>query len=84
MLAQVATRNPTPDARIQWIELRQAIAGTQGQIGQLTDQLNDLFGLPAGTLLELVDPMPPHPPIDSADGAVQLALTSNPTSAKPS
>jgi outer membrane protein TolC len=47
-------------------------------VQELTDQLNSLLALPAGTVLELVDPAPAPPAVRSADEAAQMALASNP------
>src|SRR5262249_40189689 len=44
----------------------------------LTHQLNDLLGLPACTVLEPVDPVPPDLPVRCAEDAARLALACRP------
>jgi outer membrane protein TolC len=78
VVSQAVGPAPTPDARIQLIELRQGVVQVQGQVHELSDQMNDLLGLPAGTILELVDPLPANLPVHSAEEAVQLAVSCNP------
>src|SRR5262249_20400560 len=60
------------------IEARQALNQVQSQTDEIVEQLNNLVGLPAGTQLVLEDPMPPVPPVHSADEAASLALACNP------
>jgi outer membrane protein TolC len=74
VLDDVLAVKPSPDLRVAQVELRQGLLQTKSQVRELTDQLNDLLGLPAGTALELADPLPPQPPVGSADEAAQLAL----------
>jgi outer membrane protein len=78
VVVQAIGPTPAPEARISLIELRQGMAQVQGQVQELTDQMNDLLGLPAGTSLELVDALPASPPVQSAEQAVQLAMTGSP------
>jgi outer membrane protein TolC len=49
-----------------------------GQAAGIAEQLNNLIGLPAGTVLVLQDPMPPAPPVHSAEEAASRALACNP------
>jgi outer membrane protein TolC len=78
MLEQALAVQPSPDLRINLVEARQGLVQVQGQVQELTDQLNDLLSFPPGTLLELADPVPPLPPVASADQAVQMAVACNP------
>jgi outer membrane protein len=78
MLQQVGGAQPSPELRIGLVELRQGLLQVEGQIQELTDQLNDLIDFPGGTMLELADPMPSALPIDSAEQAVQMSMTNNP------
>ena len=78
VLEQAVAANPTPEARIGLVELRQGMLQVQAQIQELNDQLDDLLDFPPGTVLELVDPVPPVPPVASPDQAAQMALAANP------
>src|SRR5262249_36094288 len=69
---------PSPEVRVAVIETRQALNQVHGQAADIAEQLNNLIGLPAGTILELEDPMPPPPPVHSADEAASLALACSP------
>ena len=60
------------------METRQGLLQVRGQVRELTDQFNSLLDLPACTVLELVDPLPPDLPVRCADDAVQVALIHNP------
>jgi outer membrane protein TolC len=60
------------------IEAKQALNEVHGQAAGIAEQLNNLIGLPAGTILVLEDPMPPAPPVHSADEAASRALACNP------
>lgn len=75
---QVARMSGAPDARIAAIEAKQALNQVQGQSADIAEQLVNLVGLPAGTILVLVDPMPPEPTIHSADEAAARAMACNP------
>ena len=75
---KLAQSNPKPEVRIAFIEAQQALSQVRKQMSDFTDELNGLLDLPAGTELELVEPMPPAVPVISADEAVQYALHSNP------
>jgi outer membrane protein len=78
VLEQLSAAQPSPELRISLVELRQGMVEVQGQAQDLTDQLNDLLNFPAGTILELVDPLPPAPPVGSPAEAACLALSCNP------
>ena len=77
-LEQLSGANPSPDVRVALIEARQALNQVHGQAAGIAEQLNNLIGLPAGTILALEDPMPPAPPVHSADEAASRALACNP------
>ncbi|HEX4145064.1 MAG TPA: TolC family protein [Pirellulales bacterium] len=78
VLEQAVAANPLPDTRIHLVEMRQGVLQLQGQIRELTDQLNDLLDFPPGTMLELVDPLPLVPSVGSAEQAAQMAMAANP------
>src|SRR5207248_432511 len=78
VVEKVAAAKPSPEVRVGLLELRQGILQVRGQVRELTDQLNDLLALPPGTVLELVDPLPPPPAVRSADEAALLAVASSP------
>ena len=78
MLEQAVAAQPTPDLRINLVEVRQGLVQVQGQVRDLADQLNDLLDFPPGTVLELVDPVPPVPAVQSAEQAGCMALACNP------
>lgn len=75
---QVARTSGATEARVAAIEARQALNQVHGQSADIAEQLNNLIGLPAGTLLVLVEPMPPEPSVHSADEAADRALACNP------
>ncbi len=75
---ELARTNPVPDIRIAAIEARQALNQVHGQSGDIAEQFNSLIGLPAGTVVELDEPMPLAPPVHSADEAASYALVCNP------
>jgi outer membrane protein TolC len=75
---QLSRVNPSPEVRVSAIEAKQALNQVHGQAGDIAEQLNNLIGFPAGTILVLEDPMPPAPPVHSAEEAASLALACNP------
>ncbi|SIO58402.1 Outer membrane protein TolC [Singulisphaera sp. GP187] len=75
---QLAQIGSSPEIRVASIEARQALNQVHGQSADIAEQLNNLIGLPAGTLLVLEEPMPPQPPVHSADEAAGRALACNP------
>jgi outer membrane protein len=77
-LEQMVASKPTPELRIGLVEVRQGQLQVQGQIRDLSDQLNDLLDFPPGTMLELVDPVPAPPAVQSADQAGIMAVACNP------
>ncbi|WP_422924695.1 TolC family protein [Singulisphaera sp. PoT] len=75
---QLSRVKPSPEVRIAAIEAKQALNQVHGQAADIAEVLNSLVGLPAGTILVLVEPMPPAPPVHSADEAASLAIACNP------
>jgi outer membrane protein TolC len=69
---------PIPQLRIGLVETRQGLQQTRAQVQELTTLLDNLLDLPACTVLEPVDPLPPGLPVRCADDAVQQALAGNP------
>jgi outer membrane protein TolC len=78
LLERMEGARANPDLRVALVEARQGLVQARGQVRELTDQFNDLLDLPRCTVLELVDPLPPPPPVRCADEAAQLALVGNP------
>jgi outer membrane protein TolC len=77
LLEQLLAVKPLPELRISLVEVRQGLLQARGQVRDLTDQLNSLIDFPPCTALELVEPLPPPPPVRCADEAAQLALARN-------
>jgi outer membrane protein TolC len=75
---QLSRVNSAPEIRVAAIEAKQALNQVHGQAADIAEQLNNLIGLPAGTILVLEDPMPPAPPVRSAEEAFSRALACNP------
>jgi outer membrane protein TolC len=75
---QLSRADPSPDVRVAAIEAKQALNQVHGQAAEIAEQINNLIGLPAGTVLVLEEPMPPAPPVRSADEAAGRALACNP------
>ena len=75
---RLAQTSSNPEIRVAMIEAQQALLQVRSQITELTEQLNNLLGLPACTRFELVEPLPPAVPVDDAEEAVRLALKCNP------
>jgi outer membrane protein TolC len=75
---QLSRVDPSPDVRVAALEARQALNQVHGQAADIVEQLNSLIGLPAGTVLVLEEPMPPAPPVHSAEEAAGRALACNP------
>jgi outer membrane protein TolC len=67
-----------PEVRIALVEVRQGMLQVQGQVVELTRQLNDLLDLPPCTVLELVDPVPGELPVRCAEDAAGAALANSP------
>jgi outer membrane protein TolC len=77
-LHQLVGANPKPELRIGLIEAEQALVDVRSQIADGTEQLNRLLGFPGGSVLVLVDPLPPEAPVHSADEAAGMAVSQNP------
>ena len=77
-MEQLSRADSRPEVRIAVIEARQALNQVHTQAVDITETLNSLIGMPAGTVLALEDPMPQAPPVHSADEAASLALACNP------
>ena len=77
LLEQQLALTNAPDLRIGLVELRQGLLQVQGTVRDLSDQLNDLVGLPPVTALVIEDPVPPLPPVATADQASQMAQVCN-------
>ncbi len=75
---QLAATNPSPEIRVAAIEAKQALNQVHGQATEITEELNNLIGFPAGTLLVLEEPMPAPIPVHSAEEAASRALACNP------
>jgi outer membrane protein len=78
LLEELLQLKPAPELRVGLVEARQGLLQVQGQVRELTATLNSLLDLPACTVLELVDPLPPELPVHCASEAAQLALAHNP------
>jgi outer membrane protein TolC len=78
VLEQAVSATGAPEVRIGLLQVRQGQLQIEGQIQSLTDQMNDLLDLPPGTVLELVDPVPPVAPVSSPEQAAQMAMACNP------
>jgi outer membrane protein TolC len=78
LLEQVLQLKPAPELRVGLLAARQGLVQVRGQVQELTATLNSLLDLPACTVLELVDPVPPELPVRCAADAAQLALAHNP------
>jgi len=75
---QLAAIQPKPEIRIAQIEAEQALLQVRSQAADITEQLDNLLGFPAGSALVLVDPLPPDAPVHSAQEAADLAMAHNP------
>ena len=78
LLEELLSAKPVPELRVALVEIRQGLAQVRGQSQQLSDLLNNLLDLPACTVLELVDPMPPALQVQCADDAARQALANSP------
>jgi outer membrane protein TolC len=77
-LRQLVAANSTPDLRVGQIEAEQALVEVRAQISDITEQINNLIGFPAGSVLVLIDPLPAEAPVLSADEAADRAVSNNP------
>ena len=74
---RVTKANTNPDIRIAMIEAQQALLQVRAQLADLYEQFSNLLGLPACTVYELVEPLPPPINLCSVEEAVQFALFAN-------
>jgi outer membrane protein TolC len=75
---QLVQADRSPEIRVAAIEAKHALSQVRAQSVEITEQLNNLVGFPAGTNLVLEEPLPPAPPVNSADEAASRALACNP------
>ncbi|HVS37688.1 MAG TPA: TolC family protein [Gemmataceae bacterium] len=78
LLEQLLAAKPAPELRVALVEIKQGLAEVNGEVQELNDQLDSLLDLPACTVLELEDPLPPDPPVHCAEDAAQLAMAHDP------
>ncbi|MFL5327563.1 MAG: TolC family protein [Gemmataceae bacterium] len=78
MLEPILQAQPSAELRIAYLEVRKGTIDAEKQMAELTDLLNQLLGLPAGTCLELTEPVLPLPPVACCDDAALHALANNP------
>jgi outer membrane protein TolC len=78
LIEQVLKAKPLPEVQIGLIGTQQELIKVRGEVQTLTQTLHDLLDLPAGTELELVDPVPADLSVRGADEAAQLAVASSP------
>ncbi len=78
MLEPILQAQPSAELRLAYLEVRKGKVDSEKQMVELTDLLNQLLGLPAGTCLELTEPSVPIATVASADDAALQALSSNP------
>jgi outer membrane protein len=76
--AQQFAQLGTVEARAALIESLQALQQVDLQIADLQEQFNILLDLPPCTVLDLIEPPIPEPPVACPDEAVQLALAASP------
>jgi len=74
----LAAASNSPDAQISVVEAEQNMLTADYQVITLTEQLNQLIGLPAGTILRLEDPPAPQVPFVNAEEAAASAVASSP------
>ena len=75
---QMAAALDSPDAHITLIEAQQGLLAVEGQLFQLTEQMNLLVDVPPQTQLELEEPPTPTMPFESAGDAAAAAVASSP------
>jgi outer membrane protein TolC len=71
-------QKPNATLRLGLLEIRNGLAQTVKQVGELTDTLDQLTGLAPGTQLELAEPALPGVPVASAEEAAAFAMVNNP------
>jgi outer membrane protein TolC len=78
LLDELTSAKPMPELRVAVLETRQGLLQVRGQVRELTQTLNDLLDLPACTILELVDPVPPELAVRCEEDAVHSAMAHSP------
>jgi outer membrane protein len=76
--AQKLAQLGTVETRTAFLEARQALQQVNVQFADLQEQLNILLDLPPCTVLELIEPPLPGPPVACADDAIKLAMAASP------
>jgi outer membrane protein TolC len=76
--AQKLAQLGTVETRTAFLEARQALQQVNAQLADLQEQLNILLDLPPSTILELIEPPLPGPPVACADDAIKLAMATSP------
>jgi len=75
---QAADASNAPDAQISLIQAQQALLSANGQLIDLSAQMNQLVALPPHTTLELEQPPTPTKPFSNVDAAISAAVASDP------
>jgi X-X-X-Leu-X-X-Gly heptad repeat protein len=78
MVEPLLKQKPSAEIRLGLLEARKGLADVSTQIGQLTDTLDQLLGLPPSTELEVAEPILPQISVASADEAAAYAMANNP------
>jgi outer membrane protein len=76
--AQEFAKLGTIEARTTLVEAEQGLQQVDVQVADLQEQLDILLDLPTCTVLELLEPPFPAPPVTCADEAVDRALAASP------
>jgi outer membrane protein TolC len=66
------------EARVRWLQARQALLEQENQVDELEYRLGDALGLAVGTRLELAAPELPEVTLGTVDDYVETALRENP------
>ena len=75
---QMADSTKTPEAQILLVQAQQGYLSADGQLIDLTSQMNQLISLPPETVLDLEQPTAPSKPFSAVDEAVSAAVASSP------
>jgi outer membrane protein TolC len=75
---QAAEASNSPDAQISLIQAQQGLLAVNGQLADLSVQMNQLVALPPETTLHLDPPATPTKPYSNLDEAVSAAVASDP------
>jgi outer membrane protein len=76
--AQEFAKLGTIEARTALVEAEQALQQVDVQVADLQEQFDILLDVPTCTVLELIEPPFPAPPVRCADEAIDLALAASP------